>query len=353
MEPIAIVYHSGVTNYDFGPGHPFRGDRFPRFMMLIEEHGFFSNPHVILVQPDAASDDDLLLVHSEEYIREVNRRAVAFTPLSGDTPLSPSIVDAARLIVGTSIKASELVENGTVRHAVGVGGGLHHAGRSYGGGFCVFNDVAICVQSMLERLGLERVLIFDTDVHAGNGTMDIFYEEPKVLYVSVHQDPRTIYPGTGHVEQIGNGLGEGYTVNIPLSPGADDECMRLILEEIFKPLVREFEPQIIVRNGGSDPHFLDGLGNLNLTFRGLRNIGEAVAGAAISSKCGVVDLYCSGYNPKTVIQGWLAILSGGIGFDVALKERESPQKSSDRLVEETRNVIDALKEILREYWSLD
>lgn len=352
MEPIEIVYHKGVAEYDFGLGHPFRGDRFARFMRLIKEYSLLSDPRLGLVEPEPASDADFLLVHSEEYIREVERRAGVFMKLSGDTPLSPDIVEAARLIVGTSLKAGELVARG-VSVAEGVGGGLHHAGRDYGGGFCVFNDVAVCAQSMLERHGLERVLIFDTDVHAGNGTMDIFYEEPRVLYISVHQDPHTIYPGTGFVDQIGSGQGEGYTVNAPLPPGADDDCMRLVLEGVFKPLAREFKPQAIIRNGGSDPHFQDGLGGLNLTFGGLRTIGEAVADAASHSKCGIVDLCCSGYNQATIAGGWLAILSGVIGIDVTLKERISPPRSLKGLSEATQNVIDILKGGLRDYWSLD
>jgi acetoin utilization protein AcuC len=353
VKPVTIVYHPGIAEYDFGPNHPFRGDRFSKFMRLIDEYGLLSNSRVGLVEPYVATDDDLLLAHSMEYICEVKRRAEALLPLSGDTPLSPSIVEAVRLIVGSSLKAGELVARGVVRVAEGVGGGLHHAGRDYGGGFCVFNDVAVCAQSMLERYGLERVIIFDTDVHAGNGTMDIFYEEPRVLYISVHQDPHTIYPGTGFVDQIGGGAGEGYTVNVPLPPGADDKCMRLVLEGVFKPLVKEFRPQAIIRNGGSDPHFLDGLGSLNFTFRGLQSIGRVVAEAATYSKCGVVDLCCSGYNPATVAEGWLAILTGVMGIDVTLNERGSPPNGSRWLLEATKNVIDTLRGNLIEYWSLD
>ena len=352
VEPIAIVYHDEIAGYDFGPGHPFRGDRFRRFMDLIEDRGLLSDPRVELVEPDAATDDDLRLVHSDEYIEEVVSRSGLFLPISGDTPLSPSIVKSARLIVGTSLRAGELVASGAVEVAEGVGGGLHHAGRGYGGGFCVFNDVAACARSMLERHGMERVLVFDTDVHAGNGTMDIFYDEPRVLFVSVHQDPKTIYPRTGFIEQTGSGPGEGYTVNVPLPPGAGDDCMQAVLERVFKPLAKEFRPQAIVRNGGSDPHFLDGLGSLNLTLGGLRTIGEAVAEAAANSKCGVVDLCCSGYNPATVAEGWLAIISGVTGIDMALKERAPPPRASRKLLAETVRVIDELKGVLREHWDL-
>jgi len=340
VEDAAIVYHSGVADYDFGPGHPFRGDRFPRFMRLVREHGLLTDHGVRLVEPCPAGDPDLLLAHDEDYIRMVERCGQLSMQLEEDTPLNPSIVRAARLVVGTSLRAGELVAEGSARVAEGVGGGLHHA------------DVAACAASLLERHGMERVMVFDTDVHAGNGTMDIFYEDPRVLFVSVHQDPRTFYPGTGFIEQIGSGPGEGYTVNVPLSKDAGDDCMRLVLEEVFEPLAEEFGPQAIIRNGGSDPHFRDWLGGLRLTYSGLRMIGETVAEAAQASGCGVVDLCCSGYNPETVAEGWLAIISGVMGIDLDLKEPISPPRGSESLLRETQRTIDELKEALRGHWSL-
>ena len=353
MDRAAIVYHEGVAEYDFGPGHPFRGDRFPRFMRLLEEHGILDLPGVKLFEPEAAGDGDLRLAHSDDYIQLVERAAANNYNLSGDTPLTPKVPGAARLIAGSALKAGELVAEGGFRVAEGVGGGLHHAGRDYGGGFCVFNDVAICARALLDRHGLERVLIFDSDAHAGNGTMDIFYEDPRVLFISVHQDPKTIYPGTGFIDQIGSGPGEGYTVNVPLPRRADDECMDLVLERVFKPLARAFKPQAIIRNGGSDPHFGDGLTTLGLTFAGLRSIGAAVAEAASAVECGAVDLCCSGYNPRTVAEGWLSILSGLMGVEVSLPEPKPPRWGVPNPVEATEAVIEALAEKLSGYWSLD
>jgi acetoin utilization protein AcuC len=353
MEPVAIVYHDGMAGYDFGRGHPFRGDRFPKFIKLLEDQGLLSDPRVKLIEPEPADDDVLGLIHPREYIEEAERRAALFLPLSGDTPLRPGIIEAARLIAGASVKAGELVVEGNTKAAEGVGGGLHHAGRGYGGGFCVFNDVAVCAQNLLENHGLERVMILDSDVHAGNGTMDIFYGEPRVLFISVHQDPRAFYPGTGFVDQVGEGAGEGYTVNVPLPPGAGDRCMRLFLDEVFKPLAEEFNPEIIIRNGGADPHFLDGLGSLNLTFEGLRTIGRAVAESASRSRCGVVDLCCSGYNPVTVAEGWFSLLSGVIGYEVTLDEPMTPPEPSDIALKETQGVIAAVKERLGEHWGFN
>jgi len=350
MDPVAVVYHEGISGYDFGPGHPFRSDRFSKFMDLLATHGVLNDPRVSVTEPEPASDELLELVHPEAYIREVERRSESYTPLSGDTPLSPSIVEAARLIVGGSVRAGELVATEAAEIGFSVGGGLHHAGRGYGGGFCVFNDVAVCAQSLIERHGLERVLILDSDVHAGNGTMDIFYDDPRVLYVSVHQNPLTIYPGTGFIEQMGEGEGVGFTVNMPLPPGAGDPCMALFLEKIFRPLSEEFKPQAIIRNGGTDPHFMDGLGSLKLTFQGLWAIGNAVSQAAEEAGCGVVDLCCSGYNPATVAEGWLSLLTGEMGEENPVVELAPPPRNSEAVFKETGRIIGDVKRHLRGYW---
>lgn len=352
MVSLAIVYHQAISDYDFGPGHPFRGERFPRYMRLLRERGILDLQGVELHEPEAAEDRDLLLVHTESYIRMVEDLAERRIPLSPDTPLNPGILRACRMIVGGSLKAGILAAEGRVKVAQGVGGGLHHAGRDYGGGFCIFNDVAVCAKALIERMGLRRILILDSDAHAGNGTMDIFYSDPRVLYISVHQDPRTIYPGTGFIDQLGEGEGEGYTVNIPLPPGAGDISMRLALDRVFKPLAEAFKPQVLIRNGGTDPHHADGLARLGLTFQGLRSIGSAVAEAASKAGCGVVDLVCSGYNPATVEEGWLAILSGEAGLEVETPEEETLRREPLGLVEETGRVIEALLRRLRNYWSL-
>jgi acetoin utilization protein AcuC len=352
MDPVAIVYHEEVVGYDFGRGHPFRGDRFSKFMTLVDEKGLLVDPYVSVVKPEPASDHDLSLVHPERYIMEVKRRERLSLQLSLDTPLKPGLVEAAKIIVGSSLKAGKLVAENAVKIAEGVGGGLHHAGKTYGGGFCIFNDVAVCAQSLLENHNLNRLMILDSDVHAGNGTMDIFYKEPRVLFVSVHQDPYTLYPGTGFIEQIGEGEGKGYTVNVPMPPGSDDQCMKLFLNDVFKPIADDFKPQIIIRNGGSDPHFMDSLGGFNLTYNGLRSIGEAVAEAANRSKCGVVDLCCSGYNPSTIAEGWLSILAGVMERKMVLEDPLTPPISSEKIYVATKKIIKSVRKKLGAYWNL-
>ncbi|MFP3951723.1 MAG: histone deacetylase family protein [Candidatus Bathyarchaeia archaeon] len=340
-----------MRKYDFGQGHPFRGDRFPKYISLLKEKGIISREGVNLVKPKPARNDDLLLVHSKEYVERVMELASRGGQLSMDTPLSPSVLEAARLIAGSALKAASLVTEGGYDVVDAVGGGLHHAGRDYGGGFCVFNDVAICARSLLDRHEQNRVVIFDTDVHAGNGTMDIFYEDPEILFISVHQDPKTLYPGTGFTYQIGRGRGEGYTVNIPLPPGSGDICIKLILDDLFIPLVEQFNPDVIIRNGGPDAHINDSLGGLAVTYKGFHTIGLAVREASKKVDAPIINMSCSGYNPDTVTKGMYAILAGILKIDMDLEEDYYHLEEGKQL-EETKKILEELSNRLAQYWDI-
>jgi acetoin utilization protein AcuC len=342
----AVVY---IVNYDFGPGHPFRGDRFRRFMSAFRGAGLASDPRFEVIHAEPAGEEDLLLAHSEELIRRIERGESR----DPDTPLRPGIYEAAKIAVGASMRAGELVFRGSHRVAFGLGGGLHHASRDREAGFCVFNDVAICALSLLERLGAKRILILDMDAHAGDGTAEIFYRDPRVLLVDLHQDPRTLYPFKGFPWEVGEGEGEGFTVNVPLPPGSSIMAYEYALREIFEPLAEEFSPDIIIRNGGSDPHFADGLANLGLTamdFKALCRIIKSVADRVCHGR--VVDLIASGYNPEVLPSCWLAIVSGSSGADFPIDEPLPPPPwlRRDSGLEGVKRVVAELKRILSDYW---
>ncbi len=348
---LAIVYSPQMKNYDFGPGHPFRGDRYDNFMRLLKEK--VSDFEV--VEPRYASDEEILLVHDKGYIDFLESASRIWLPssrfLSPDTPLQPGIGRAARLIAGSSLTAGELVWEGKFTCAIGVGGGMHHARRNYGAGFCIYNDVAICTKNLMQKYGLERILILDTDAHAGDGTSEIFYQDPRVLFIDLHQDPRTLYPGTGFSYEIGDGNGKGYTVNVPLPPGASDKAYEYVLDEIFTPLAEGFNPEIIIRNGGSDPHFADELTNLGLTLNGLRMIGRKVRETADKVCHGkVVDLPGSGYNPRVLPYGWLSLVCGVAKINIELEEPFLFSLRTDYELEETKAVVAEVKENLKAYW---
>lgn len=351
---VALIYSDGLSKYDFGSGHPFRGDRFLNFIRLFRELKLHENPIFRVVKPKPANESDLLLVHDADYVAMIKRLSerggVMLTP---DTPILPGLYEAAKLVAGSSIMAADLAQKGDYKIAIAVGGGLHHAGSSSGGGFCLFNDVAISAAHLLKRHGLKRVLVLDTDAHAGNGTSEIFYNDPRVLFVSIHQDPLTLYPGVGFSDEIGAGDGEGYNVNIPLPPLASDRSYVHVFDEIIDPLVSEFKPEIIIRNGGSDPHFADELTRLGLTLEGFKMIGKRVSALA-DRLCGgkMVDCIGSGYNREVLPYAWMALILGVVKLDVKLKEPISPPKwlGNADVFKRTEEVVRKVKRVLHPYW---
>ncbi len=350
---VGIAYHEKYCQYDLGPDHPFRGDRFVNTMRLFEEQGLFRLPNVTMLEPKPVTKQDLLKVHDKDYVDLIFRLAEKSKPYDMETPVSPQILEAVRLIIGGALEAGKAVYEGKVERSVALGCGYHHAGRNYGGGFCLFNDIAVLVEHLREKYGLKRALIIDYDVHFGNGTSDIYYSDSSVLYISLHQDPRTIYPGTGFVEQVGKGEGEGYNVNVPLPPGTGDQTYLYALKEIFVPLAEEFKPDLIVANGGSDPHFADTLGSLRLTVNGFFNLSQIIAQVA-EKVCQnkLVLMPGSGYNPMVLPQCWYALTAGVVGLEtINVSDFYTPPVESDLARKTVRNMLANLKRILQKYWS--
>jgi len=349
---VGVTYHEKFGQYDLGPGHPFRGDRFVNAMRFFEEQGLFSLPHVIVLKPNPATKEDLLRVHDESYVNLIYRLAESSKPYDMETPVSPLILEAVQLIVGGAVEAGRAVYEGRISRGVALGCGYHHAGRNYGGGFCLFNDIAVLVEYLREKHGLERVLILDYDVHFGNGTSDIYYSDPNVLFISLHQDPRTIYPGTGFIEQIGRGAGEGYNVNVPLPPGTGDQTYLYALKEIFVPLAEEFKPELIIANGGSDPHFADMLGNLGLTVNGFFTLSRTIVEEA-EKICGgkLVLMPGSGYNPKVLPLCWYALVAGVAGFEtIEVTDPYAAPVEPSRNRGRVEDTLAKLKRFLSKYW---
>jgi acetoin utilization protein AcuC len=292
-------------------------------------------------------------VHDKQYVDLIFQLAEENKPYDAETPVSREILESALLICGNAIECGKAVIEGTVRRAVSIGGGYHHAGRNYGGGFCLFNDIAILTEYLRSEHNLTRFLILDYDVHFGNGTSDIYYKDPTVLYISLHQDPRTIYPGTGFAWQRGEGKGAGYNVNIPLPPGTGDETYLHALKEIFIPLAEEFRPEILIANGGSDAHFDDTLGNLGLTARGFFELSKMIKNAADSVCDGkLVLMPGSGYNPEILPLCWYALAAGVIGLDrIEVKEEHAPPNEPFDCRGTVESTIDELKKMLRKHWA--
>jgi len=348
-----MTFHEKFRQYDLGEGHPFRSDRFANAVKFFENQGLFKLSEIVLVEPQPASKEELLRVHDEGYVDLIFRLAKENKPYDVETPVSPEILEAAMLIVGGAIRCGRAVFSGEAKRAISIGGGYHHAGRNYGGGFCIFNDIAVLVEHLRANYNVKRFLILDYDVHFGNGTSDIYYHDPSVLYISLHQDPRTIYPGTGFVEQIGEDAGEGYNINVPLPPGTSDNTYLYALNEVLVPLAEEFKPEIIIANGGSDAHFADMLGDLNLTVNGFFRISQLIKETANKVCDGkVVLIPGSGYNPQVLPMCWYALVAGVVGLkEIHVEDPYPLPKEPPNCIRTVERTVDELKRLLRRYWS--
>ncbi len=363
---IAILYREELKEYDFGPAHPFRGDRYEAFIHLLKD-SLTEDDIYRIIESDWATAKDLLRICDSDYIDFTTEFYKAanlgldyggpFSQFHSDDNapggITGKVEEAARLVIGQAELACDLVERGEFKKVVSIGGGLHHAQKDYGEGFCLYNDVAFCATYLMESYGLERILILDTDAHAGNGTSAYFYQTSKVLFIDLHQDPLTLYPGTGFAHQIGEGDGKGFTINVPLPVFAGYDSYKLVFDEIVQPVVNEFGPQIIIRNGGSDPYFDDGLTSLGLTVVGFRMIGEIVAQLSAQLCQGrVIDLIASGYNKRALPYAWLALICGLAGIQISIADPEPiPQRfTKDPSFEDTRTVVGEVKGNLKDFW---
>jgi acetoin utilization protein AcuC len=273
-----------------------------------------------------------------------------------DTPVTRGAEAAQRLIAGSDLQAIKLLLDGG-HETAHTFGGFHHAGPDYGEGFCIYNDVAIAAKALVERHGLKRVMILDSDAHQGNGTMDIFLQDPRVLFVSIHQDPRTIYPGKGFTWEVGEGDGEGFTVNIPMPPGSGNAQYAMAMSQIIEPLARDFRPDFFIRNGGSDPFYGDELTMLGLDLDGLAMVSRRTREIALGTAGKLLDMTVSGYG-DWVIYGWLAQFCGCEFPDFDFKARcpkqprRSPSTTEESMSRATQSMLDTLKRELGGHWKL-
>ena len=352
---VAVVYHPDILSLDMGEGHPLRGDRYSNFLALFSKLGLDKGPDFEVVSCQAASRGDLLLVHTPEYLREVEKAASEHGCLSVDTPVNPAVVRGSLLAVGGALEAGDRVVDGRNDHAVCFGG-FHHAGRDYGGGFCVFNDVAILARSLVERHGKRRVMVLDTDAHTGDGTQEILAEDQSVLVVTMQQDPTTIYPGRGFAHEIGTGEGAGSTMNIPLPLNSGIEQYERVFVELVWPIASEFKPEVLIRNGGSDPHYADELTALGLSVADFRRLGEMVRKTRTGAP--LVDMYGSGYNPVVLPYCWMSMLAGTSGINIEVppvregQRREvayTPGLATQKDLELGGTIAD-VKRHLKPYW---
>jgi acetoin utilization deacetylase AcuC-like enzyme len=296
MPATGIAADSRVQKHDTGPRHPEQPARFSAVLGQLERCGLLQ--HLLRLDVRSANDDELTLVHTKEYIELVEREvAQKRRQLStGDTDISPHSADAARLAAGCVLSAVDAVFSGTVQNAFCVvrppG---HHAGAARGMGFCLFNNIAAAARYAQKRYGAERVVIADWDVHHGNGTQDIFYEEGSVLFFSTHQSPW--YPGTGAASERGEGAGEGKTINCPFPAGSGRAEIFGAFQDLLLPAAQAFRPDLVLISAGFDSRINDPLGLFLLRdddFRDLTHLMMRLAAQQCNGR--LVSVLEGGYS---------------------------------------------------------
>jgi acetoin utilization protein AcuC len=273
---LGVMWDERLTSYDFGPGHPLAPVRVALTMALADGLGVLSASSVTVRAPGPASDAELELVHDPSYIDAVKRAGRDLVPDgkyglgTPDNPVFGGMHEASALVAGATLAAARSVWEGSALHAANIAGGLHHAMRAAASGFCVYNDPAIAIRWLLAA-GVERIAYVDVDVHHGDGVQAAFYDDPRVLTISLHEHPATLFPGTGLPDETGTGEGRGYAVNVALPAGTDDAGWLRAFDAIVPPLLRAFRPSVLVSQHGCDSHRLDPLAHLELSLDGQRS----------------------------------------------------------------------------------
>ena len=309
---LVYPYSEALLGYEFKKDHPLKPDRLKLTYLLSKELGLLDN--VREIEPTLASRQELEFFHTPEFIDAVEDCGINNNPHprfglgTSDNPIFPQMQDTGARYVGATLDAMRAMIDGA-SNAFCISGGLHHAHQSEASGFCVYNDVVIAIKLLQKKVDA-RVLYFDFDAHHGDGVQNAFYHSKDVMTISVHQTGKTLFPGTGFVYETGRAEGVGYSVNIPLLPGAGTPELSRVLEEIVVPMFESFKPDLLVTQLGVDGHYLDPLAQLTYTSHGLEAVLRKLHDMS-SKMCdiGWLAVGGGGYHPVNVARLWSLFLA--------------------------------------------
>lgn len=349
----ALFYSPKFLEHDSGPNHPETARRLKVIVDELSRSSLLKTEKCAYVEPKQAHLEDLRLVHERDYIRLVEKTCASGGGILdlGDTVVSSKSYEAATVAVGAVIDAVDLVLDGRAKNAFAlVRPPGHHAGAYYALGFCLFNNVAVAASYLLRRRNLERVLILDVDAHHGNGTQEIFYNTDKVLYISLHEDPKG-FPGTGFVDEIGEGDGIGYTVNVPFPFRTGDAVYERAFDEVVAPISSQFKPKFILVSAGFDGHYTDPVGALSLSMKGYEEIFSRIVNLA--------GQLCDGRLVATLEGGYSLNFLGKMATAAIAKMANASYRiieknpAADPKVErKAEQVISSVKKIQSTFWKL-
>ncbi|WP_028922839.1 acetoin utilization protein AcuC [Pseudonocardia acaciae] len=320
MTPPAVVWTPELLGYRLSDTHPLDPIRLDLTMRLATGLGVLDG--IEPLAPEPAPDDQIERVHEPSYLAAVKSAPEAHFPVghglgTPDNPIFFGMHEASALVCGGSLLAAREIAGGRVNRAVNIAGGLHHAMASAAAGFCVYNDCAVAISWLLDH-GFDRIAYLDTDVHHGDGVQAAFQHDPRVLTISIHQHPMTLWPGTGWPGEVGEGDAAGTSVNLALPPGTRDGAWLRAFHAVVPSLLTAFRPSILVTQCGVDTHYEDPLAELNLTvdghraiYRALRELAETTAGGKWLALGG------GGYSLfRTVPRSWTHLLATVLDRDV-------------------------------------
>jgi acetoin utilization protein AcuC len=279
----ALIWADELARYRFRPGHPLDPRRLELTFSLIQAMGLAGDERRPVIAPRDATDAELLSVHTADYVDAVRRVSddpnAPVDPSYGlgteDVPIVTNMHSMARAVVGSTLTAAEVVASGQVTRAFALAGGLHHAHASAASGFCVYNDLAVAIRWLQREHGF-RVMYIDVDAHHGDGVQSIFYDDPDVLTVSIHESGLYLFPASGFIDELGQGDGHGYSANIPLEAQTEDHSFLAAFDALVPELAAAFRPDIIVLQAGCDAHALDPLTHLRCTTRLFEELTQRV-----------------------------------------------------------------------------
>ncbi len=340
MSKTDIVYHQDYLKHETG-SHPERKERLLSIIEHLKKTGLMEQ--LELIGPGHAKLKEIQYIHSREYIETVRRYSELEIPLDMDTILCRDSYNVALLAAGGAINAVDAVLGDFDSSFALVRPPGHHATHDKGMGFCIFNNVAIAARHA-QKKGKKRVLIVDWDVHHGNGTQEAFYDDPSVLYFSMHQYPH--YPGTGWLDEVGTGEGEGYNINVPLPAGTGDSGFIAAFEEILVPAARGFKPEIVLVSAGQDACENDGLAQMRMSVEGfgvLAGIVKSIAKETCNGK--VAAVLEGGYELKILARSVASIIEVFLG--------KEPERKKLAVSAHVRNRIEEVKKVQRKYRAID
>lgn len=353
MKKTAVVFTPKYLSHKTGFGHPESPARLRLIMRELEKSGLLETGKCSLVEPEAAGIEEVKLVHESGYIQLVKRVCASGGKLLdlGDTVVSPESFKVALFAAGGALKAVDLVMARKFRNAFAlVRPPGHHAGPYYALGFCIFNNASIATAHLLRDFNLDRVLILDMDAHHGNGTQEIFYGSNKVLYISLHQDP-TDFPGRGFADEVGEGEGLGYTVNVPFPYRIDDQIYFEAFNQIVVPIVRQYKPQFIVISTGFDNHYSDPVASLSLSaLSHVETFGKALELASKFCMGRLAAVLEGGYSRSFLGRMAVAVIAKMAGIPYPIKDKQPV--ADPKIQKRAKKIMEEVKSIQSSFWDL-